>query len=89
MRPAWRELREAAKYYEHRVPGLGFDLIQEVRAAIRRILMHYSTGLTRLPPCFRSKRQMLNADSADPPPVLKIHEKTVKTVKQRILQNRL
>jgi hypothetical protein len=40
LRPARRELREAAKYYEDRVPGLGFDFLQEVRAAIRRILMH-------------------------------------------------
>jgi len=40
LRPAWRELREAAKYYEDRVPGLGFDFLQEVRAAIRRIIMH-------------------------------------------------
>jgi plasmid stabilization system protein ParE len=38
--PAARELREAAKYYEDRVPGLGFDFVQEVRAAIRRILQH-------------------------------------------------
>ncbi len=38
--PAARELREAARYYEDRVPGLGFDFLQEVRAAIRRILMH-------------------------------------------------
>jgi hypothetical protein len=27
LRPAWRELREAAKYYEDRVPGLGFDFL--------------------------------------------------------------
>jgi plasmid stabilization system protein ParE len=40
LRPAARELREAAKYYEDRVPGLGFDFLQEVRAAIRRILIH-------------------------------------------------
>ena len=40
LRPARRELREAAKYYEDRVPGLGFDFLQEVRAAIRRNLMH-------------------------------------------------
>ena len=40
LRPAWRELREAAKFYEDRVPGLGFDFLQEVRAAIRRILLH-------------------------------------------------
>jgi len=40
LRPAWQELREAAKYYEDRVPGLGFDFLQEVRAAIRRILLN-------------------------------------------------
>jgi plasmid stabilization system protein ParE len=40
LRPAARELREAAKYYEDRVPGLGFDFLQEVRAAIRHILIH-------------------------------------------------
>ena len=38
--PAAREVREAARYYEDRVPGLGFDFITEVRAAIRRILAH-------------------------------------------------
>jgi hypothetical protein len=42
LAPATRELREAAKYYQSRVPGLGFDFLQEVRAAIRRILMHPS-----------------------------------------------
>ena len=36
--PAAREVREAARYYEEKVPGLGFDFIAEVRAAIRRIL---------------------------------------------------
>ena len=38
--PAAREVREAARYYEEKVPGLGFDFITEVRAAIRRILAH-------------------------------------------------
>jgi plasmid stabilization system protein ParE len=37
LQPAVRELREAAKYYEDRVPGLGFDFLHEVRATIRRI----------------------------------------------------
>ena len=45
LRPAWLELRQAAKYYEDRVPGLGFDFLQEVRAAIRRILMHPAAWL--------------------------------------------
>jgi hypothetical protein len=38
--PAAREVREAARYYEEKVPGLGFDFMAEVRAAIRRILQH-------------------------------------------------
>jgi len=38
--PAAHEVREAARYYEEKVPGLGFDFIAEVRAAIRRILAH-------------------------------------------------
>ncbi len=40
LRPARQELRDAAKYYEDRVPGLGFGFLQEVRAAIRRIILH-------------------------------------------------
>jgi len=36
--PAARELKKAARYYEERVTGLGFDFIAEIRAAIRRIL---------------------------------------------------
>ena len=38
--PASRELREAAKFYEQKVPGLGFDFISEIRSAIRRICAH-------------------------------------------------
>lgn len=38
LAPAAAELREAAKYYEARVSGLGFDFIIEVRAAISRIV---------------------------------------------------
>jgi hypothetical protein len=38
--PAAREAREAARYYEEKVPGLGFDFVAEVRAAIRRIEAH-------------------------------------------------
>ena len=38
--PAVHEVREAARYYEERVPGLGFDFLAEVRAAIRRMLAH-------------------------------------------------
>jgi plasmid stabilization system protein ParE len=40
LAPAAHEIREAARYYEDKVPGLGFDFIGEVRAAIRRILAH-------------------------------------------------
>lgn len=38
--PAANELRNAARYYEGKVPGLGFQFIAEVRASIRRILAH-------------------------------------------------
>jgi len=38
--PAAQEIKEAADFYEDRVPGLGFDFIGEVRAAIRLILKH-------------------------------------------------
>ena len=40
LAPAAREVREAASYYEEKVPGLGFEFIAEVRAAIRRMLAH-------------------------------------------------
>ena len=40
LAPAAREVREAARYYEEKVPGLGFDFINEVRSAVRRILAH-------------------------------------------------
>ena len=40
LAPAAREVKEAARYYEERVPGLGFEFIGEVRAAVRRILAH-------------------------------------------------
>lgn len=35
--PAKQELRDAARYYENRVPGLGHDFLREVRDTIRRI----------------------------------------------------
>jgi plasmid stabilization system protein ParE len=38
--PAAREVKAAARYYEERVPGLGFEFISEVQAAIRRIVAH-------------------------------------------------
>ena len=36
--PAQRELRNAARYYEDRVPNLGFDFIAEVRATLARVV---------------------------------------------------
>jgi plasmid stabilization system protein ParE len=38
--PAAREVREAARYYEEKVPHSGFDFIAEVRATVRRIVAH-------------------------------------------------
>ncbi|MFM2081682.1 MAG: hypothetical protein RL380_373 [Verrucomicrobiota bacterium] len=38
--PAARELRDAAKYYEERVPQLGFDFLAEVRTTLNRIITH-------------------------------------------------
>ncbi|MCX6902012.1 MAG: type II toxin-antitoxin system RelE/ParE family toxin [Verrucomicrobia bacterium] len=38
--PAAQEIKQAAKFYEGRVSGLGFDFIGEVRASIRLILSH-------------------------------------------------
>ncbi|OHE77568.1 MAG: hypothetical protein A2107_03890 [Verrucomicrobia bacterium GWF2_62_7] len=35
--PAAREIREAARFYESKVLGLGSDFVAEIRAAIRRI----------------------------------------------------
>ena len=36
--PAKQELREAARYYENCVPGLGHDFLREVRVTIDRII---------------------------------------------------
>ena len=36
--PARQELRDAARYYEDCVPGLGHDFLQEVRETIHRII---------------------------------------------------
>jgi hypothetical protein len=36
--PAKNELREAARYYENCVPGLGRDFLREVRETISRII---------------------------------------------------
>ena len=36
--PARQELRDAARYYEDCVPGLGHDFLQEVRGTIHRII---------------------------------------------------
>jgi hypothetical protein len=40
LSPAAREVAEAARYYEERAPGLGFEFISEVRAAIHWIQAH-------------------------------------------------
>jgi toxin ParE2 len=40
LSPAIREIREAAKFYQAAVPGLGFDFLAEIRAAIQRIESH-------------------------------------------------
>ncbi len=40
LRPAVREAKEAARFYEERIPGLGFEFIAELRSALRRILAH-------------------------------------------------
>ncbi|MFO1433896.1 MAG: type II toxin-antitoxin system RelE/ParE family toxin [Candidatus Competibacteraceae bacterium] len=37
LQPAERELGEAVEYYEAQKPGLGFELFEEVWAAIERI----------------------------------------------------
>jgi len=37
LQPAERELGEAVEYYEAQEPGLGFELFEEVWAAIERI----------------------------------------------------
>jgi plasmid stabilization system protein ParE len=36
--PARAELHAAARYYEQCVPGLGFEFLLEIRAAIRRMI---------------------------------------------------
>ena len=38
LSPALGEIREAAAFYEERVPGLGADFLDELDAAIGRIL---------------------------------------------------
>ena len=39
LTPALVELREAAEYYDERVSGLGADFLDEVEAAIERMLL--------------------------------------------------
>jgi len=36
--PAKMELRDAARYYESCIPGLGHDFLREVREAVSRII---------------------------------------------------
>jgi hypothetical protein len=38
LTPALSEIREAAEFYEERVPGLGADFLDEVDATMERIL---------------------------------------------------
>jgi toxin ParE2 len=38
LSPACQEIQEAASFYDARVPGLGADYLEEVDAAIQRIL---------------------------------------------------
>ncbi len=38
LTPALAEIREAAAFYEERVPGLGADFLDEVDATLERIL---------------------------------------------------
>ena len=40
LSPAERELAEAAEYYDHAVPGLGLEFLNEVERTIARILRH-------------------------------------------------
>jgi plasmid stabilization system protein ParE len=37
---ALAEAREAARFYESKIPGLGLDFLRELRAGIGRILAH-------------------------------------------------
>jgi plasmid stabilization system protein ParE len=39
LSPAQRELAEAADYYEHTVPGLGLEFLDEVERTVNRILL--------------------------------------------------
>jgi plasmid stabilization system protein ParE len=38
LSPAQEEIQEAAQFYDARVPGLGADFLEELDAAIQRIL---------------------------------------------------
>lgn len=40
LSPALTEVREAAEFYERRVPGLGTDFLDELDAAVERILSY-------------------------------------------------
>lgn len=40
LSPALIELTEAAEYYEEKVPGLGADFVEELDAAVNRILKY-------------------------------------------------
>ena len=38
--PALAEVRDAARFYESKVPGLGLDFLREVRGGISRVVAH-------------------------------------------------
>lgn len=52
LSPALAELAEAAEFYGERVPGLGADFVDEVDAAINRILQ-FPEAWSRLSEGFR------------------------------------
>lgn len=55
LAPAARELREAAQFYESKVPGLGVEFVREVRAALRRIRDHPEAWFPIDPPFRRCR----------------------------------
>ena len=40
LSPAQQDLAEAVEYYEHALPGLGLEFLDEVERAVNRILRH-------------------------------------------------
>ena len=52
LSPALVEIRESAKYYEDRVPGLGADFLAELDAGLNRILS-FPEAWSPLGDCYR------------------------------------